>query len=98
MSVEKMPGLSLGADSALKSQKNKHPSGMPARKGCSTDGREPLLASLQDAGPFFQPFPVVSLALNHRLVRFDASGIGTVTLPESGYSSAASGSVASCDP
>jgi len=35
--------------------------------------------------PFSQPIPVVSLTLNQPAQGFDASGIVTVTLPDSGY-------------
>jgi len=64
----------------------KHASQRDASPRRLLNEREGVFAGIPSGcRPFFQPFPVVSLALNHRLVRFDASGIGTVTLPESGY-------------
>ena len=56
MSGKKMPAFRPGADSALKSCR-RH------------DGeRARVLAGIPSGcSPYFQPFPVVSLALNHRL-------------------------------
>jgi hypothetical protein len=63
----------------MTSQKNMHPNGMPARAGCSTSGRESLLTSLQDVGPFFSTISGGIACAQPPAKGFDANGIGTVT-------------------